>query len=89
MTGWGRGRCAPTAASRQPFAGRGFGGGGGRGWRNRFYATGSAGWQRTYPAQQELDPKEQGKILKEQAEYLAGELEAVRSKLNDLEQNKK
>ncbi len=90
MTGWGRGLCASPATAGQPFAGRGFGrgGGGGRGWRNQFYATGLTGWQRAYPAQQELGPKEQSEILKAQAEYLSSELEAVRARLNELEQNK-
>jgi hypothetical protein len=92
MTGWGRGSCASPATAGQPFAGRGFGrggGGGGRGWRNQFYATGLTGRQRAYPTQPTLDPKEQTALLKEQAEYLSGELEAVRSRLNELEQKEK
>lgn len=88
MTGWGRGSCASPATAGQPLAGRGFGRGGGRGRWNQFYATGLTGWQRTYPAQQKLDPKEQSEILKAKAEYLSGELEAVRARLNELEQNK-
>ncbi len=59
-TGRATGYCAgyPTPGSMNPIAGRGFGfsrggGGGGRGHRNMFYATGLTGWQRTgyaYPA---------------------------------------
>ena len=54
MTGRGRGFCAGYAvpAYAQPWAGRGSGWGlglsgggrGGRGWRNRFWATGVPGW---------------------------------------------
>ena len=87
-TGWGRGRCAPIASAGPQFAGRGFGRGGGRGWRNQFFATGLAGWQRTYPSQQGFNPKEQSEILKSQAEYLSSELEAVRARLSEMEQGK-
>lgn len=49
MTGGRRGFCAGTA----PFPGRG----GGRGWRNQFYATGLTGWQRAaQPDAQETAP---------------------------------
>jgi hypothetical protein len=58
MTGRAAGYCAgnPTPGFANPIPGRGFGRGFGRGWgisrgggwgrRNRFYATGLAGWQR-------------------------------------------
>lgn len=72
-------------------------GGGGRGWRNWFYATGMTGWQRAatpgpwgsaYSAPyvapvaagtQEID------ALRAQAEYLAGALNEVRSRIDQLE----
>ncbi len=54
MTGRAAGFCAGYPApgytnggGRGGFGGRGRGRGGGRGWRNRFYATGLTGWQRT------------------------------------------
>ncbi len=60
MTGRGAGFCAgyPMPGFTNPVAGWGYGlgrggGRGGRGRRNRFYATGLTGWQRTaygYPA---------------------------------------
>ena len=60
MTGRAAGYCAGYAVPgyANPVGGRGFwgfgrGGGGGRGWRNQFYATGLPGWQRAamgYPA---------------------------------------
>jgi len=53
MTGRAAGYCAgyPVAGYMNPVGGRGFWGrgrgrGGGRGWRNWFYATGLTGWQR-------------------------------------------
>lgn len=51
MTGRAAGYCAgyPVPGYANPVGGRGlrgFGRGGGRGWRNQFYATGLTGWQR-------------------------------------------
>jgi len=53
MTGRAAGYCAgyPAPGYMNPVGGRGFRGwgrgrGGGRGWRNQFYATGLTGWQR-------------------------------------------
>ena len=90
MTGWGRGSCAFPAAAEQPLAGRGFGRcrSESRGWRNQFYASNLIGWHLTYSVQQDISPKEQSELLKKQAEHLSAELESVRSKLNELEQNK-
>jgi len=50
MTGRAAGYCAgyPVPGYMNPVGGAGFWGwgrGGGRGWRNRFYATGLTGWQ--------------------------------------------
>ena len=59
MTGGGRGFCVVpgSPAVRGGFYGRGGRGrGGGRGWRNWYYATGMTGWQREmygYPAETE------------------------------------
>ncbi len=51
MTGRAAGYCAPVPGYMNQVGGRGFWGrgrgrGGGRGWRNRLYATGLTGWQR-------------------------------------------
>lgn len=87
MTGWGGGFCPrPLGGTRG--VGR-MGGRGARGWRNQFYATGMPGWQRTYPFQPGLDRKEESAFLKEQAAYLSDELEAIRSRLTELEQSPK
>jgi hypothetical protein len=49
LTGGGFGYCGPSPErgySRYGFEGRRGGFGRGRGWRNRFWATGRPGWQR-------------------------------------------
>ncbi len=83
-----------------PATGRGFGssrnlrgcggGAGGRGWRNMFNATGLPGWarygggvagQRPFPA----DPAMETQALKNQAEALQTQLEAVNRRLSEIE----
>lgn len=75
---YGRGRGA---------RGRG-GGGGGRGWRNMFYATGQPGWMR-FGAQAvpvaNADPALEKQALKNQADYLQGELDLIRKRLEEVE----
>ena len=73
--------------------GRGFGGGG-RGWRNRFYATGRPGWTRfggyaapyanpmPYP---NADPEAEKQALRNQADILESELNLIRKRLTDME----
>ncbi|MBN2258021.1 MAG: DUF5320 domain-containing protein [Anaerolineaceae bacterium] len=59
--------------------------GGGRGWRNMFYATGMPGWQRlgyTVPS-----PQEEPELLKEQAKWLKEQLDIINKQIEDL--NKK
>jgi hypothetical protein len=90
MTGRGMGFCAsnPAAGYMNRMGGCGFGRGGGRGWRNRFFATGLPGWARaggfqatnsTPPTQQELD------VLKQQAQYLQDSLGQINSRIEQLE----
>ncbi len=100
MTGRGAGFCggarAPGFLSRMGvgFCGRGWGGGG-RGWRNMFYATGLPGWMRAgagmagaaaaasadrgMTRQQELD------ALRQQADQVARVLENLRQRISELE----
>ncbi len=102
MTGRGAGYCSGVAAPGYTSAGygRGFGlgranwGGGGRGWRNRYYATGVPGWARygAYPPPYavpgpyaEPDPDLQKQALKNQADALQAELDLVKKRLSDLE----
>ena len=99
-TGRGAGFCggagAPGFLSRMggAFLGRGRGGGG-RGWRNMFYATGLPGWMRAgvgvagaaaavstfrgMTREQELD------ALKQQADHAASVLETIRQRISELE----
>jgi hypothetical protein len=56
----------------------GFGGrGGGRGWRNRFYATGIPGWVPPTTEQETAD-------LKAQADWLKGQLDAIQKRIDEL-----
>jgi len=84
----------------------GFGGGyrgwnrGGRGWRNRFYATGLTGWQRAgfygpgggirwmsppAPWGSGIVQEEELNSLKEQARYFDQVLKDVRARIDELE----
>ena len=77
--------------------GRGwFGRGGGRGWRHMYNATGLPGWTGagygypTYgawpmPYGQELAPKAEMEMLKEQSEYLKSQLEDIQNRISTLE----
>ena len=104
MTGRGLGYCAgypePGYTAEGYGMGRGpagFGrrGGGGRGWRHRYYATGLPRWARgaapAYPQPYGYDdppapgPREQSAALKSQVEYLESALEEARARLAELE----
>ncbi|MBD3426857.1 MAG: hypothetical protein GF409_06460 [Candidatus Omnitrophica bacterium] len=107
MTGRGAGYCAgystpgyvnPVPGSGYSGRGRGWsaygrGRGGGRGWRNWYYATGMPGWQRAsygYPAYGEPYPseptaEEEKEMLMDQAENLKRELEDIQDRISTLE----
>jgi hypothetical protein len=106
MTGRGAGFCAGynMPGYLNPMAGRAFGGrgagGGGRGWRNQFYATGLPGWARAgmgvpawgagpYPYAPPVSPVmpagAEVEVLKAQAGYLEQTLEALRQRIQKLE----
>lgn len=105
MTGRGAGYCGGfgmpgytnPAPGRGPGIGFGWGrgfAGGGRGWRNMFYATGRPGWMRFggygapygYPAPyQKPDPEFEKQTLKDQAEFLQAELEIIKKRLAEVE----
>ncbi|GAB4530094.1 MAG: hypothetical protein Kow0063_07800 [Anaerolineae bacterium] len=99
MTGRGLGYCAgygaPGYANPAPGLGRGRGwwGGGGRGWRHWYYATGLPGWARygyrpfaAYPPYwQPPSDEEETEFLKNQAEALKRELDAINKRLDELE----
>ena len=95
MTGGMRGLCNPNYQSSGSVGfrpGPGRGGGRGRGYRNMYWATGLPGWRRPYPAGfqgtpftapypggQEIDS------LRNQAEALKAELDAVNARLQEIE----
>jgi len=110
MTGRAAGYCAGSGVPgcANPVIGRGFGmgfargigawgrgfGGGGRGWRNRFYATGQPGWMSYggYAAPygyavpyQAPNPEMEKQFLKGQIDALQAEMDAVSKRLADIE----
>jgi hypothetical protein len=65
----------PTPGFRCGF---GFGGAGmGRGWRQRFFASGVSGWATPTPEQETAD-------LKAQADWLKGQLDAIQDRIEEL-----
>lgn len=94
MIGGGRGYCViPAGEVARPFRRGAYGGrGGGRGRRNCFYATGFPGWVRAQKGMQafggfdrDLSKENELSMLKSQAEYLKGELDAVQARVQNLE----
>jgi hypothetical protein len=105
MTGRAAGFCAGyrVPGYMNPVPGRGFGmgfgrgrgfSGGGRGWRNMFYATGLPGWMRAgmgvpafggglpaMPVASAMGKEQQVEALKGEAESLEGQLDAVRKRI--------
>ena len=90
MTGRRAGYCAGYGVSgfSNPAAswqGLGFGfRGGGRGWRNMYYATGLPGWQRF--GYEMPTPQQESESLKTQADWLKNQLEAIDKRIEELEQ---
>lgn len=95
-TGRGAGYCSGFAAPGFMNRGGGFGFfgrgcGGGRGWRNWFYATGLPGWQRAGfwpwggPGFSGPTREQEVAALKSQAEQLEGTLESIRKRVEELE----
>jgi hypothetical protein len=90
MTGRAAGFCAgyDVPGFGNPALGRGFGMGGGRGWRNRFYATGIPGrmlYHRYYPPIAQTDPEMEKQLLKNQADALESELDFVKKRLSEID----
>ena len=103
MTGRGVGLCAgyTMPGYMNPAYGRGFrGGGGGRGWRHQYYATGLPGWARGgayaypggFPAAAGTAPtskaagQEELRYLQEQSQYLKEALEDIETRISELGQ---
>ena len=71
---------------------------GGRGWRHMYYATGVPGWARarmgypvwgegaaSYPHVPELTPEREAEVLKNQAQMMQEEIDAINGRIKDLE----
>jgi hypothetical protein len=104
MSGRGAGHCAgfdrPGYANPMPGRGVGMGRGrgrgwfgGGRGWRHRYYATGTPGWAcfRYAPAwgtppTRPLTREQEAEFLKAQAEGLQQQLDTICQRIAELEQ---
>ena len=99
-TGRGAGYCAGYGVSGYANSGfaRGWsslgrGRGGGRGFRNRYYATGVPGWQvpdyrsGAYGYYPEPTAEEEKRYLKNEAEVLKRELSDVQARIGTLEKN--
>jgi hypothetical protein len=95
MTGGGRGYCAIplNSANLKPRNGRGFyGRGNGRGFRNCFNASGLPGWTRAQRGMQAfgrmISKDDELAMLKNQADYFKEELDAINSRVQELESQK-
>jgi len=94
MTGKGRGYCAvPLTGAGRPFVRRGFyGRGGGRGFRNCFYATGLPGWMRMKGGMQAfggfggaVSKEDEVTMLKNQADFLKEQFEDTQARIQAIE----
>ena len=105
MTGRGAGNCAGYGVPgfmNRPFGGgfgrgtgigRGMRGGGGFGWRNRYYATGLPGWERAgwwsgaspVSASPVVSKEQEADVLRAQAEYFEETLKSIKQRLDNLE----
>jgi len=104
MTGRAAGFCAGFGVPgyANPIPGRGFGmgrgwfGGGGRGWRHWYYATGLPGWMRAgyapawgmpYPPAWDMSapsPEQETAALRQQAEALKAALDQINQRLEEI-----
>lgn len=86
MTGGGRGFCAypgyAFGAGRPSFGGRGFyGRGGGRGWRNQYYATGLPRWQRWAFQGVPASAEDEKQMLRSEADFLRSRLQTLEERI--------
>ncbi len=103
MTGGAKGYCAVNLSGKgfSPVRNRRLFKGGGRGYRNCFYATGLSGWMRFQKGMyfgfaqgmrssenlnQSVSKDDELAVLKDQAQCLREELELVQSRVHELEE---
>jgi len=89
-TGRGAGSCAgysrPGYANAAPGIGLGLGyRGGGRGWRNMYYATGLPGWARAGYAPPPPMPEVELSALKAEAKSLGDQLAVISQRIKQIE----
>lgn len=93
MTGRGAGFCRGSRVPGYTTSGGGFfggwfgrgRGGGGRGWRNCFFATGLPGWMRFGAAGASAsDAETEARMLQSEAASLSERLDAIKQRLDDL-----
>ena len=99
MTGWGRGYCNPKGSfgfgRSWPRRGIGFGYGRGRGYRHMFWETGLPRWARRRSdwsgpyREPNYSREDEVRMLKEEAEALKDDLNAIDRRMNELETEKK
>lgn len=82
--GWGIGRRRGFRRGFGPGFGRGGGYGRGFGWR-AFHPAWGAGYGPVYGGPYAMDPKEEVNMLKDEADALQSELDAVNKRVQDLE----
>jgi hypothetical protein len=91
MTGRGRGYCVSPGWTGQPHFSRGGGFGRGRGWRNRYWATGIPGrgwWGPPDWYGPSLSREDEMALLQEDAAYLERELGEIRRSIDALKSEK-
>ena len=93
MTGGGRGSCAGVLTGTRPASPGIFGMNGGKGRRNRCFATGLTGWQRAgmrAPLQGNSfsSGKEERETLKGQAKYFEEQLKSLNDRIALLEKGR-
>jgi hypothetical protein len=100
MTGRGAGYCAgyrdPGYMNPAYGRGRGFGGGG-RGWRHMYFATGLPLWARGYPANPawtgyagpayygEFTPEQEVEALKAQSDFFQKQIDVLNERIREVE----
>ena len=98
MTGWGRGLCGSRGYYGAGPRFWGYGRGGGRGWRHRYWATGMPGWGGMYPPSPggyygpwepyygpTYSREDELAGLREEAAWLKEELDAIEQRLKEIE----
>lgn len=89
MTGGGRGFCAYPRGTGRPFFGGFVGRGGGRGWRNQFFATGLPRWQRWAFWNASVMAEDEKQALRSEADFLRSRLQALEERLAAIQAEEK